>query len=159
MKATRLALQCAVASGCLLGALTLPVTPSFARAFTDNLRVDLPTEPYTVDVPCLGPAVITDTGSLVIHTASNGNVRHFVEVANGKTVVDPLDPSLPTYTGTFAAHQTHADFVDGSRILTFTSSMTFKSSGGSVLHLLLREHLTIHADGEVRAELSNIRCH
>ena len=158
MRAKRPVCRLAVTLALAVGALVVPASTSVAGTFTDNLHIDYPPVTYVTDVPCIGPVELTDTLSLVVHDANTSRNQHFGEALSGEMAIDPLDPSLPTYTGTYTGHLNIMRVNGATRVLSSTLSIMLRGSDGSTLHLVFVEHVTIDADGDVTKQISNIRC-
>lgn len=86
-------------------ALGLFATPAQAGADTITLRYSATTTfPFTS--PCFGAAVVTLTEDAVLHVTENRNGYHIVFSTRGHADVDPLDPNILGFSGSFNEIQT-----------------------------------------------------
>jgi hypothetical protein len=86
-------------------------------------------------------------------------IYHFTSTTNGTTSVVPADPTLLSFTGTFAGsfHENGPANVPGGEYTNVLNvSGHFSDGTPGTLHQL--EHLTINANGDVTVFFSNMGC-
>jgi hypothetical protein len=134
-------LRRSVLVACALALLILPASSAFAQAETFTETVKDETETFIDEFPCVGPAEITITYNGVFHFTENANGVHFTGTTTGTVVADPLDPSLPTYTGRFTQWfgENHNPNMANA---TFTFSVRARAEDGSTVNFHVVAHVT-----------------
>ena len=126
---------------CTSTLLILPGSSAFAQAETFTMVVHNQTEILTQELFCVGPAEVTITYNGHLHMTETANGTHITGMETGTVVVDPLDPSLPTYTGRFTTRFGENDYPN-----TFNSTSTFslraQAEDGSSLTVYFVGHIT-----------------
>jgi hypothetical protein len=100
------------------------------------------TDSFTDVNPCTGDAAtITLTYNIVVHVATlpSGEV-HFSSTLTGDVVLEPLDPSLPTYTGHLLDFSNQI-YNANEDVATFTQRARVTGSDGSVIRFGVIAHV------------------
>jgi hypothetical protein len=159
-------LRRSVLVACALTLLILPGSSVFAQAQPVTEVVKDQTETFIDELPCVGQAEITITYNGVFHITEAPNGVHITGTLTGTFVADPLDPSLPTYTGRFTQWfgENHNPNMANA---TFTFSVRGQADDGSRLNFHVVAHITaevidFEADPPVvegvRVEFEKARC-
>lgn len=134
-------LRRSVLVACAVALLILPGSSAFAQAqtFTETLKDQ--TETFIDELPCVGQAEITITYNAVFHFTETANGTHMTGTLTGTFVADPLDPSLPTYTGRFTSWfgENHNPNMANA---TATFSVRGRAEDGSRLNFHVVAHIT-----------------
>ncbi len=144
----------------ILSLLLLTVSSVFANgkgATTETETFKGVTETFVDVVPCIGLAETTITYNRVVHTTTTPNGGfHSTETFTIKFTVDPLDESLPTFSGHATAR---FGFNDNRRTDTETVILHLvgKGSDGSRVKFHATAHITVVGD-EVIVEFDKGGC-
>jgi hypothetical protein len=138
---TRSWLRRSVLVACASALLILPGSSAFAQAQTVTETVKNQTETFIDELPCVGQAEITITYNGVFHITETANGTHVTGTLTGTFVADPLDPSLPTYTGRFTQWfgENHNPNMANA---TFTFSVRGRAEDGSTVNFHVVAHVT-----------------
>ena len=139
MRARRLAVLIAAAMLAAFGASGV----SAGAAQVETTVVQRATDSFTDVNPCTGdPATITLTYSIVVHmtTLPSGEI-HFSSTLAGDVLLEPLDPSLPTYTGHLVDFSNQI-YNANEDVATFTQRARVTGSDGSVIRFGVIAHVT-----------------
>ena len=137
--------------------VALSIAP--AAAVSDTQVVHDVTQSFSADVSCGSPpGIITVTYSGVFHATviDGGHVRLTANL-HGTLVLDPDDPALPTFAGTFVTTFGLSDNTNSTvQHQAFSSRASAIDGSGATLDIQGVEHLSISASGEVNV---NVACH
>ena len=125
----------------LLGVLAVGGV-SAASAASDTIAVQGVTDTFPDVNPCTGDAsTITVTYNADVHMATlpSGEV-HFNSTLTGDVVLEPLNPSLPTYTGHLLDFSNQI-YNANEDVATFTQRARVTGSDGSVIRLGIIAHV------------------
>ena len=115
---------------------------SAAGAQTETTVVQGVTDSFVDVNPCTGDAsTITLSYNAVVHTTTlpSGEV-HFTSTLTGDVVLEPLDPSLPTYTG-HVLDWSNQIYNANEDVATFTTRARVTGSDGSVIRFGVVGHV------------------
>jgi hypothetical protein len=115
---------------------------SAAPAETGTTVVQGVTDSFVDVNPCTGDAsTITLSYNVVVHTTRlpPGEV-HFTSTLTGDVVLEPLDPSLPTYTG-HLLDWSNQIYNANEDVATFTTRARVTGSDGSVIRFGVIAHV------------------
>jgi hypothetical protein len=138
---TRSWLRRSVLVACASALLILPGSSAFAQAQTVTETVKNQTETFIDELPCVGQAEITITYNGVFHITETANGTHVTGTLTGTFVADPLDPSLPTYTGRFTQWFGGNDNANMDN-MTVTFSVRGRAEDGSRVNFHVVAHVT-----------------
>ena len=129
---------------CTLTLLILPGSSAFGQAESFTQVVHDQTEMLTDELFCVGQAEVTITYNGHLHMTATANGTHVTGMETGTIVVDPVDPSLPTYTGRFTTRFGENDYPN-----VFNATSTFRvraqAEDGSSLTVHFLGHITAEA--------------
>ena len=114
-------------------------------ASNNSKQLSIPITLTVIDTCCNDTVTITGTLHEIIDTDANGNITHLHANSTGLT---GIGTSGSTYHGSVTANET-IKTTNGASETNAEEDLTMSAPGGCKFKLILREHITTNANGDM----------